>query len=267
MEEEKKPKAEEKQLKDAGKKVSNAGGTMLNAGKSAVDTGKKAVEMAKKATKALAKAPAKIAAIASLFTNPVFWGILTAVLVAILTIALLVTFTYLANIVSNKMTTEEWVNAYETSYEISGTSETASKTVSGEFGKRFMVSQIDIGGPAEVSMNTDGCGPSSIAMALSELADQEVSAIEIAQYGLSAGLYHIGGIGASFGLYQAVAEKYKTDSRYPKLSTLTCTRIDRGTDGSMNTAIQELQNGAQIVCNSRKFLSTRRWACNLFMWI
>ena len=121
------------------------------------------------------------------------------------------------------------------------------------------MSQIDIGGPGEVSMNTSGCGPSSIAMALSELADQKIDAIEIAQLGLRNGCYSVGA-GTSYDLYEIVVPEYS--AKIPKLSTLKMTQSN-----SKEEAIKALQSGGQIVCNSRRIFPCWIRTRNLYLWV
>ncbi len=267
-EEQKTPKSDQEQVGGAAKGAVDAGGKVLDAGKSAVDTGKKAVQgarkiadgakktaetaqkavkMARKAVQTAVRAArlvahmihALVSAIAALF-NPVTWIVLGIILVIVI---IVVAYAWLTDGFDYENVQGSFRETFEGNYARFGEDE--ATTVSGEFGKRFNFSQIDIEGPAELSMSSSGCGPTAIAMALSELANQEISPIEVAQFGLANGTYTVAD-GTYYDLYTSVVTEFS--SKYPSLANLKMTQSN-----SKEDAIKALQSGAQIVCNSGSY--------------
>ena len=112
------------------------------------ETAKKTVEMARKAAKMAVKAAklaikmihALISAISALL-NPVTWIVLGIILVIVIILA---GYVYLINRGNFDEVETNWQTKFEGTQTKFGED---AKTVSGEFGKRFFVSQIDIGGP------------------------------------------------------------------------------------------------------------------------
>lgn len=260
---EKVKKDDQTQVKDAAGKVGNTAssatrtiGGLKDGLQKAGEGLEKAGENLQKVQKALKKTKdlikGMITAIVKLL--PMISTIIIPLAIIILAIVLLVTVSYLVN----RKEFEQAQASVRSEFE--GTApnwgdESASTTVSGDFGKRFYFSQIDIGGDESLAMSSSGCGPTSIAMALSELANQEISPIEIATFAANTNppLYTVSA-GTEGGLYAAVVEQFKTK---PGLSNLKMKQTN-----SMEEAIQALQNGAQIVCNSRKLFSSKIRAHN-----
>lgn len=259
---EKVKKDDQTQVKDAAEKAGNTassatrtiGGLRDGLQKTKEGLGK-AGENLQKVQKALTKTKdlikGMITAIVKLL--PMISTVIIPLAIIILAIVLLVTISYLVN----RKEYEHLQASVRSEFE--GTApdwgdESASTTVSGEFGKRFYFSQIDIGGDKKLAMSSSGCGPTSIAMALSELADQEISPIEIAEFGLEHNIYDT--VNGTWGeLYNAVVPIFS--AKYPKLMNLKMMQSN-----SMEEAIQALQNGAQIVCNSRNLFSNEVRARN-----
>lgn len=267
---EKVKKDDQTQVKDAAEKAGNTassatrtiGGLRDGLQKTKEGLGKAGENLQKALTKTKDLIKGMITAIVKLL--PMISTVIIPLAIIILAIVLLVTISYLVN----RKEYEHLQASVRSEFE--GTApdwgdESASTTVSGEFGKRFYFSQIDIGGPSEIAMSSAGCGPTSIAMALSELLNREISPIDIATYALhhtsskDGSLLYTVGAGTWGALYSEVVENadFKKSIGIDENTNLKVKQSN-----SKEEAIQALQNGAQIVCNSRKLFSSKVRARN-----